>query len=61
MSTEASRKLIAAAMAWPNDSMVAPNWSLSDDETLSTSPVGTRRFSTWPRWTDCRETLRWMP
>ncbi len=61
MRTEASRKLTADAITCPKESTVAPNWSLSEDATLSTSPVGTRRLSTCPRWTACRDTRRWIP
>ncbi len=51
----------SAPIARATTSNVAPKMSESDDEMLSTSPVGMRRLSTCPSCTDLRVTSFWVP
>ncbi len=55
------RNATSCAVARAVISVSAPNSSESLDATLSTSPVGARRGSTWPSWTALRATICVVP
>ena len=55
------RKAMKAAIAREKTSNTAPKVSESEEEMLSTSPVGSRRDRTWPSRTDLRATSFCVP